>query len=94
MKISMCDFRYCKSWKVNWSTAENYTDFDDWNLKEGGHKQRKHPVMGIYKDIVDAWLMEDACLPKNKGIIYQSTYHKWFYEKRREALVLEEVQAY
>lgn len=94
--------------QINWRTAKKYADCDDWNIKVG-LKQRKHPVMGAYKDIVDTWLMEDACLPKKQRHtatrIYQRLVaeHQFagsirtvsdFVKKRREALVLEEAQAY
>ena len=93
---------------TNWRTAKKYADCDDWNIKIG-LKSRTHPVMGAYQDIVDTWLMEDTCLPKKQRHTATRIYQRLvdeeqftgsartvrdFVKKRREALVIEEGQAY
>lgn len=94
--------------KINWRTAKKYADCDNWNIKVVP-TQRKHPVMGAYQEIVDTWLLEDACLPKKQRHTATRIYQRLvcehnfvgslrtvsdFVKKRREALVLEEAQAY
>lgn len=50
---------------IDWRTAKKYADRDDWNLPIK-HKERKMPVIGPYKEIIDTILLEDSLMPRKQ----------------------------
>jgi transposase len=48
---------------VNWRTAAKYAKKGDWNPVQSTRKRRR-PVLELFTDTIDVWLLEDRLLPR------------------------------